>query len=336
MFVFLLGLALILRGEASPTPTSTDGRIILRDLAAPRFFGAAANTTFLFNDQNYTRLAETQFSIFTPEREMKWPTVHPFPNVFNFTPGDEIVKFAESRGARVRGHNLMWGSPLPPWVNDSLSATELDRALKNHINTVMDHYRGRLYAMDVINEFISDTPNATFKDIIWTRKFGEEAMAKGLTYARQADPEPKLYINDYDIEAINNKSNSLFEVVKSLKKDGIPLDGIGFQCHLTLGQVPPDLQENLQRFADLDLDVAITELDINLRGPANETAYAQQAKDYKEVVRACVAVKRCVSVTVWGISDDYSWIPDGEVLPWDREKQPKPAFFAIAEAFSGR
>ncbi|KAF9257616.1 glycoside hydrolase [Marasmius fiardii PR-910] len=324
------------RCGASPTPTSSGGSIILRDLAVPRFFGAAANTTFLFNDQNYTRLAETQFSIFTPENEMKWESIEPFPNVFNFTAADEIVNFAESRRAKVRGHNFMWGNQLAPWVNDTLSATELDRALKNHIDTIMNHYRGRLYAWDVINELISDTPNATFKDIIWTRKFGEQAMPKALTYARQADPQPKLYINDYGIEGINDKSNTLFEVAKSLKKDGVPLDGIGFQYHLTLGQVPPDIQENLQRFADLDLDVAITELDINLRGPANETALEQQAKDYKGIVSACLAVKRCVSVTIWGVSDDHSWIPHGEVLPWDGEKQPKPAFFAIAEAFSGR
>ncbi|KAL0575833.1 hypothetical protein V5O48_006141 [Marasmius crinis-equi] len=287
--------------------------IILRNLAKPRFFGAAANTTFLFHDQNYTRLAETQFSIFTPENEMKWESIEPFPDVFNFTAPDEIVRFAEARGAQVRGHNFMWGNQLAPWVNDSLSATELDRALKNHINKIMEHYRGKLYAWDVINELISDTPNTTFKDVIWTRKFGESAMPKALTYAREADPQPKLYINEYGIEGVNFKSDALFEVVKSFKKDGdtltskvvflflinsagVPLDGVGFQCHLRLGQVPPDLQQNLQRFADLDLDVAITELDINLGGPANETALAQQAQDYEQVVSACVAVKRCVSV----------------------------------------
>ncbi|KAG7091702.1 hypothetical protein E1B28_008105 [Marasmius oreades] len=334
MYRLLLGTALIFRfGRASPTSAPDSGEISLRDLAEPRFFGAAANTTFLFHDQNYTRLAETQFSIFTPENEMKWENIEPFPNVFNFTAADEIVRFSEFSHAKVRGHNFMWGNQLPPWVNDSLSATELDRVLKNHIDKIMNHYRGKLYAWDVINELISDTPNATFKDIIWTRKFGEEAMPKALVYARQADPQPRLYINDYGIEGINGKSNTLFEVVKSFKEDGILLDGIGFQCHLTLGQVPPDLQENLQRFADLDLDVAITELDINLRGPANDTALAQQAKDYEEIVNACVAVKRCVSVTVWGVSDDHSWIPHGEVLPWDGEKRPKPAFFAIAEAF---
>ncbi|KAJ8093854.1 hypothetical protein PM082_009718 [Marasmius tenuissimus] len=269
--------------------------------------------------------------------KVKWGEIEPLPNVFNFTAADEIVEFAEGREAKIRGHNFMWHIHLAPWVNDSLSATELDAALENHISKIMDHYRGRLYAWDVINEIISDTPaNATFKDTIWTRKFGGlDAMKKALTYAREADPQPKLYYNDYDIEGFNDKSNALYEIVKSLQKDGIPLDAVGFQSHFKLGQVPPNVRENLQRFADLDLDVAITELDVDLGGPANASALAQQAKDYHEIVSACLAVERCVSVTVWGISDDLSWLPGSGALPWDGEKQAKPAFFAMADAFKG-
>ncbi|GJE94193.1 glycoside hydrolase family 10 protein [Phanerochaete sordida] len=298
--------------------------IILRDLAKPRFFGAAANTTFLFNDKNYTNVISTQFSIFTPENEMKWESIEPEPDSFTFGPADEIVRFAESVGAKMRGHNFMWGNQLPPWVNASLTATELDKALKNHITTIMDHYRGKIYAWDVINEMISDnTPNETFKDNIWTQKFGEEAMPKALAYARGGQTAQAL-------------SDTLYNVAKGFLADGVPLDAIGFQCHFTLGQVPSTLQQNLQRFADLGLDVAITELDINIHGPANATALAQQAQDYWTVVDACVQTQRCVSVSVWGVSDDHSWIPNGAVLPWDAEKQPKPAFYAIADAFEGK
>ncbi|PSR75767.1 hypothetical protein PHLCEN_2v8884 [Hermanssonia centrifuga] len=335
LFLCLFSLALYSAGSlAAPSPSQN---IILRDLAVPRFFGAAANTTFLFHDVNYTKVIETQFSIFTPENEMKWESIEPEPNGFDFTAADEIVRFAESVNAKVRGHNFMWGNQLPPWVNDTLSATELDRALKNHITTIMDHYRGKLYSWDVINEMISDnTPNETFKDNIWTQKFGEEAMPKALTYARAVDSQPKLYINDYSIEGINSKSDALYSVVSSFLADGVPVDAIGFQCHFTLGQIPDTLQENLQRFADLGLDVAITELDINLMGPSNATALEQQAKDYWTVVNACVQTKRCVSTSVWGVSDDHSWIPNGSVLPWNAEKQPKPAFYAIADAFEGK
>lgn len=103
-------------------------------------------------------------------------------------------------------------------------------------------------------------------------------------------------INDYGAEGINSKSDTLFNVVSGYIKDGVPVDAIGFQCHFGLGQVPPTLQQNLQRFADLGLDVAITELDINIGGPANETTLALQAQDYWKVINACANVKRCVSV----------------------------------------
>ncbi|KLO13398.1 glycoside hydrolase [Schizopora paradoxa] len=332
----LLSVAL---ASAAPSPTPNPNNIILRDLATPRFFGAAANTSWLYHDKNYTEVISKQFSIFTPENEMKWENIEPEPNSFDFGPADEIVSFAESINAKMRGHNFMWGNQLPPWVNTSLTATELDRALQNHITKVMDHYRGKLYAIDVVNEMISDnTPNETFKDNIWTQKFGEDAVPKALTYARAVDKTPKLYINDYGIEGINSKSDTMYNVVKGFLADGVPLDAVGFQCHFGLNQVPTDLQANLQRFADLGLDVAITELDINLGAafPGNATALAQQAQNYWEVVNACVSTNRCVSVTVWGVSDDHSWIPLGNPLPWNDIKQPKPAFFAIADAFEGK
>ena len=138
----------------------------------------------------------------------------------------------------------------------------------------------------------------------------------------------------------------------------MPVDAIGFQCHFELNQVPDTLQQNLQRFADLGLDVAITELDINTGTPnASDTLLQQQAENYWTVVNACVQTNRCVSVvstkrllncwsqymndrfvsqSVWGVSDDHSWIPNGSVLPWNAEKQPKPAFYAIADAFEGK
>ncbi|KAL5522844.1 hypothetical protein ACEPAG_8862 [Sanghuangporus baumii] len=344
MFAKRLSLLLllgVLACSAAPQDVATqDGGsrpIIIRNLARPRYFGTAANTTFLYNDQAYTRIISTQYSMMTPENDMKWENIEPQQNVFNFTGGDEIVRFAKSVNARVRGHTFEWQNQLAPWVNDSLTATQLDRALENHIKTVLNHYRGKLYAFDVINEMISDnTPNETFKDNIWTRKFGEIAMPKALQYAREADKNIKIYINDYGTEGINSKSDTLYNVVQGFIRDGVPVDGIGFQCHFTLGQVPTTIAENMQRFAALGLDVAVTEVDINMRGPANETALAQQARDYWTVVNACVSTNRCVGVTTWGVSDDHSWLPNGNALPFNAQKQPKPAFYAIADAFQGK
>jgi len=267
---------------------------------------------------------------------VKWEVIHPFPNVYNFTPADELVNFANSIGARMRGHNFVWGSQLAPWVNDSLTAVEIDKVLQEHIVTIMDHYKkDNIYAWDIVNEIVSDTLNvSTFKQILWTQKLGEDVVPKAFTYARAANPAVKLYINDYGIEGLGPKSDALFSIVQGMIKDKVPIDGVGFQCHFGLGQVPPTLQQNLQRFVDLGLEVAITELDINTGSFApTDAMFQQQASDYFAVVSACANVKGCVSVTTWGIMDNHSWIVGKDVLPWSGTGAAKPAATAIVQAF---
>ncbi|KAI0802106.1 glycoside hydrolase superfamily [Irpex lacteus] len=252
-------------------------------------------------------------------RRVKWEDIEPEQNQFDFGPADEI---------------------LAPWVTTNLTAVELDRALQNHITKILNHYRGKLYAVDVVNELISDnTPNETFKQGIWLTKFGEDAIPKAFTYARAADPHKtvKLYINDYGIEGINTNPTQCTTSSKATSQMA-SLSMASASSPTSVGPSAPTLQQNLQRFADLGVDVAITELDINIGtgNPQNATAFALQAQDYWTVVNACVNVKRCVGVSVWGVSDDHSWLPNGAVLPWDKNKQPKPAFYAIADAFQGK
>ncbi|GHC68599.1 hypothetical protein GCM10010309_34860 [Streptomyces violaceochromogenes] len=142
------------------------------------------------------------------------------------------------------------------------------------------------------------------------------------------------------MEGVNAKSTALYNLVKSLKERGVPIDGVGLQAHLIVGQVPSTLQQNIQRFADLGVDVAITELDIRMQLPATQAKLTQQAADYQAVTNACVAVARCTGVTVWGFTDSDSWIPDtfpgqGAATPYDENYRSKPAYHAIAEALGG-
>lgn len=112
-----------------------------------------------------------------------------------------------------------------------------------------------------------------------------------------------MQINDYNIEGTGPKSTGMINLVKRLKKDRVPIDGIGVQAHLIVGQLPTDIQQNLQDFADLGVDVAITELDIRMPTPATTASLAQQKKDYETVIKACKAVKRCIGVTIWDWTD---------------------------------
>ena len=160
--------------------------------------------------------------------------------------------------------------------------------------------------------------------------------------ARAADPNAKLYINDDNTEGGGAKSDAMYNLVTSLKSQGVPIDGVGFQGHLAVQYgFPPGIQANLQRFADLGVDVAIAELDVRMVLPADATKVATQAAYYSDVTKACMAVTRCAGVTIWDYTDKYSWVPStfdgqGSALPWDETLARKPSVYgAISTALGG-
>jgi endo-1,4-beta-xylanase len=244
----------------------------------------------------------------TPGNEMKWDATEPTRGSFSFTRGDQIVSFAQAHGQRVRGHTLVWHSQLPGWVTGGgFNAATLTSIMQNHIANVAGHYAGHLYAWDAVNEPFNE--DGTRRASVFQTTIGDGYIATALRAARAADPAAKLYINDFNTDGVNAKSTAMFNLAQSLKQQGVPLDGVGIQGHLILGQVPSSLQQNIQRFADLGLDVAITELDIRMTLPATAAMLTQQAANYATVVNACLAVTRCVGVTTWGVGDADSWIP---------------------------
>ncbi len=308
----------------------------LRDLAAAKgkVIGTAVTGSKLTG--TYGDIAGAQFNSLTPGNAMKWGSVEPTQGTYNWTEADQIVAFAQAHNQQVRGHTLVWHSQNPSWLtNGTWTPAQLGTLLQNHITTEVTRYQGKLAAWDVVNEPFNE--DGTYRSTLWYNGLGSDYIAQALTAARAADPSAKLYINDYNVEGVNAKSTALYNLVKSLKDRGVPIDGVGLQAHLVLGQVPSTLQQNIQRFADLGVDVAITELDIRMQLPATDAKLTQQAADYKAVLDACVAVTRCVGVTVWGFTDSDSWIPDvfsgyGAATPYDENYAPKPAYHAIATA----
>lgn len=300
-----------------------------------RFYGTAIVLEELGGNRPYTEVARRQFNQVTPGNAMKWETTEPAQGVFDFGPGDQVVAFARQNGDRVRGHTLVWHSQLPAWVS-ALPANQVRSAMRNHITAEAGHYRGQLDAWDVVNEPFNE--DGTFRETVFYNAMGAGYIAEALRTARAADPRAKLYLNDFNIEGISAKSDAMYDLARSLKARGVPLDGIGIQGHLILGQVPATMRENIARFAALGLDVAITELDIRMQLPVTDDKLAQQADDYAAVVSSCLAVRRCVGITQWGIGDRDSWIPpffpgEGAALPFDESYLPKPAFAAMARVF---
>jgi endo-1,4-beta-xylanase len=310
----------------------------LRDLAAAKgvYFGTATTVSEL-NVPAYKALGAQEANMLTPGNEMKWDTTEPNRGQFNFGPADTVVAAAVAANQRVRGHTLVWHNQAPAWVQ-SLGATDLHQAMLDHINGEATHYRGKVYAWDVVNEAFND--DGTRRQSFWQQKLGDGYIADAFRATRAADPNAKLYYNDYNTDGTGAKSDAVYNMVKSFKQQGVPIDGVGIQAHLIVGQVPSSMRQNIQRFVDLGLEVAITELDIRMNTPATSDKLATQASDYTKVASACLAVTGCVGITTWGLSDKYSWIPStfpgqGAALPFDDNLQPKPAYNSLVEAYGG-
>ena len=300
-----------------------------------RYFGAALDPG-AFDEKPYVRLATDELSAVTPENAMKWVVVEPRRGVFDWRAADRLVAFAKANGQKIRGHNLVWHEQLPEWLTDgTFTPTALRQLMIDHVTLEAGRYRGAIYAWDVVNEPFAD--DGAWRPSIWFQAMGADYVEIALRAARAADPGAKLYINDYNVELAGPKMRSLYDLVASLKRKGAPLDGVGFESHFVAGKAPDDMREVMQKFADLGVDVAVTELDVRMKLPPDAKSLDAQAADYAKVIGACVAVKRCVGVSTWGITDAHSWIPAffsgyGAALPFDEKYKPKPAFFAAIDA----
>jgi endo-1,4-beta-xylanase len=327
----VLVVAIVVIALRSPAGAPPGGAEPLGAAAARagRYFGAAVAADKL-SDPTYSTILNRDFTAVTPENEMKWDATEPSPGVFTFTRGDQIAARAAQMGAKLRGHNLVWYSQLPGWVNAISTADELTAAMHNHINGVMSHYVGQVYAWDVVNEAFADG-SSSLRSTIWTQLLGDNTswIEDAFRTARSADPNAKLYYNDYNIEDWNSaKTQGVYSMIRDFKSRGVPIDGVGFQGHFnSASPVPSTFQTTLANFAALGIDVAVTELDIAGSGTA-------QADSYRTVVNDCLAVSRCVGITVWGIRDSDSWRASSTPLLFDSNGSDKAAYDAVLAALN--
>ncbi|WP_436531535.1 endo-1,4-beta-xylanase [Actinoplanes sp. HUAS TT8] len=287
-----------------------------------RYFGAAIAAGKL-GDATYTGILNREFNSVTPENEMKWDATEPSQGRFTYTNGDRILNQGISMGAKVRGHALLWYQQEPGWAQ-SMSGTALRSAMMNHVTQVATHYKGKIYAWDVVNEAFADGGGGGRRDSNLQRT-GNDWIEAAFRAARAADPNAKLCYNDYNTDGVNAKSTGVYNMVRDFKSRGVPIDCVGFQSHLGTG-LPGDYQSNLQRFADLGVDVQITELDVAQGG--------NQANIYASVTRACMAVSRCTGITVWGIRDSDSWRTGENPLLFDNSGNKKAAYTSVLNALN--
>ncbi|MEU6357502.1 non-reducing end alpha-L-arabinofuranosidase family hydrolase [Streptomyces sp. NPDC047072] len=327
----LLGLvaatALVATGTATAVPDVTIQASTLGAQAAQsgRYFGAAVAAGKLGNS-TYATILDREFNSVTPENEMKWDTTEPSRGSFNFGPADQIASHAAAHGQRLRGHTLVWHSQLPSWVSSTTDAATLSSVMNNHITQVMNHYKGRVYAWDVVNEAFADGTSGARRATVFQNVLGNGYIEQAFRTARTADPAAKLCYNDYNIENWTAaKTQAVYRMVQDFKARGVPIDCVGFQAHFGSSGPPSNFQTTLSSFAALGVDVQITELDI---AQAPSTAYAN-------TVRACLNVSRCTGITVWGIRDSDSWRASESPLLFDANGNKKAAYNATLTAMGG-
>jgi endo-1,4-beta-xylanase len=305
-----------------------------------------------FPDPRYRETALREFNIFTIPAYLH--EIQRQRNQFDFSLPDQTADIAPP-GSRIRVHNLIWCDSLPDWLEQGgFTGAELEAILIDHVTTVVQHYQakypGKVVAWDVVNE-----PLSWKGDTCPWNRIGLEAGLDQYEYirialetARAMAPEAKLYINDFGIEGMSDKSDAMFELVSRLQREGIPIDGVGLEAHFVVasddlfGRMPPveDIIDNMNRLAALGLETMITEADFSIRSSqVSPATLAQQAEDYRSLMHACLSAKGCKAFVTWGVGDKDSWINDfapgwGAPLLFDSEYNPKAAYEALEQKLS--
>ncbi|MDP4507168.1 endo-1,4-beta-xylanase [Nonomuraea turcica] len=290
-------------------------------------------------------LLARHFNGITPGNELKWDATEPREGEFAFADGDHLVDFGVEHGMTVRGHTLVWHSQTPAWVFEGADKETLLRRVENHVRTLVTRYKDKIAAWDVVNEVIDENQPDGLRRSKWYEIAGLDYIRTAFRVAHEADPDAKLFINDYNTE-FPRKREALYALVKQLKGEGVPIDGVGHQLHLNIEQPPASyVEDTIERFATLGVDQQVTELDVSIYTDfvssypsISPELLAEQGHRYKalfDVFRR--QASKLSSVTVWGESDDVSWLNTWPIprlnapLLFDHDLQAKPAYWAVAD-----
>ncbi len=296
---------------------------------APFKIGAAIDVYRLQIDLMYKNTLLAQQNSITIENAVKWQSVHPSENIFDFSGGDYIADFCKNNNKRLHGHCLIWYQANPDWLNnyngDSLAWEHL---FKTHIQSVVAHYRGKATSWDVVNEAFRDDdgslrvqdkyPGDNFDDgCIWARHLGSDYIARAFEYAHEADPNALLFYNEYGQEWSDAKTNAIINMVTDFKARGIPISGLGLQMHIDINTSNEGITKAIQKLAATGLQIYISELDISVN-PANDQSVSfttdlqkKQADKYAFIVhqyKALVPSAQQYGITTWNVGDKDSWI----------------------------
>jgi endo-1,4-beta-xylanase len=312
----------------------------LRELADRRglLVGAAWNAGAFHADPTYREVLAEEFNCLVAENEMKFRYLQPERGRFTFEVADAMLDFAEANGMKTRGHTLVWQHCNPDWLEQGdYTRDELLEIMREHIQGVLPHFRGRVFAWDVVNEAVSDDHDGLREKTPWMT-IGPDYLDYAFRWAHEADPDALLFYNDYDIEWVEAKFQRTLTLVRGMLDRGVPIHGVGFQYHTRAMDAPSEetVAARIAAFNALGLPVHFTELDIKVPTELGPHDLQEQADVMAAITRTALAAQSCPAIVFWGFTDRYSWIPGftkgayDHTLPFDREYQPKPMYQAMA------
>lgn len=296
----------------------------------------------------YQKTLGENFGILTTGNAAKYGPLSTGQGTYDFSTLDLHLALAEAYDMQFHGHVFVWHNQLPSWLTSGTWTREqLIDILNDHIDQVGGYLKGKVALWDVVNEPFNG--DGTWRSSIWNDTIDANNTAvdqrdyidMAFQRARQVDPDAKLILNDFSVSTQSEKSDAMYTWAQSMVNRGIPLDGVGFQMHMDGATNYDDFAENMQRFADLGLEIHITELDVRYTVPFTNKKATDQADVYRQVIRRVLDQPAVKTFTMWGFTDAHSWIPthfpgNDNALILDREYNPKPAFVALQEELMAR
>jgi endo-1,4-beta-xylanase len=359
-------IVLLASGTALRCTETSDEPTLKGSFARHFLIGAALNDDVVSGKDSLSEaIVVKHCNSVTAENVMKWMNIHPVPDRYDFTAADRLVNFGMNHDMFIIGHALVWHDQIPPSAfadgNGKLLGRDamLER-MKQHIETVVGRYKGKVKGWDVVNEALTD--EGPLRQSLWVKTVGEDFVAKAFEYAQQADPDAELYYNDFSLDK-PAKRDAAVKIVKDLKARGLRIDAVGIQGHWGLDYpTTADLEAFISAFKALGVKVHVTEMDMNVLPAAWDyegadinkrvelreglNPYPQALPDsmqkvladrYAELFGILVKHADVVDrVTLWGVTDRTSWLNDWPVrgrtsypLLFDRDYRPKRAFYAV-------
>jgi endo-1,4-beta-xylanase len=323
----------------------------LKDVASYPI-GTAIRIQKLLSDKQLQELQKENFNSITSASDMKMNRILPTEGEYYWDRIDSILAYAESNQQRLFGHNLIWHSSTPKWVEEKASdSLWLENFMKDYIYTYVGRYKGKVAAWDVVNEGL-ETKGGAFRETIWYKAMGKDYIAKAFSYAHEVDPDAILFYNDFNIERDTVKLNATLNMIKDLKAEGVPISGIGFQMHIRM-DIPDEIIANsLKKAAATGLQIHLSEVDIifnkhddskmggiQIYKELTKEMKNAQAEKYKNLVKmynTIVPKEQQFGITFWDFTDRDTWIKgffnleDWPCL-YDENLVPKPAYYGFLE-----